>query len=118
MSLFGLVSFQNQYFPYVLMALDLLMGGPQAAGVSLTGIISGYAWWYLVHNDEAGRPGAEYARAPNWLRKLVEGARETGGRNTSGDGPVGQPPRNPLREVRQETTNGYTWGRGQRLGAR
>ena len=34
---------------------------------SLTGVISGYTWWYLVHNA-----GAEFARAPIWLRIMLE----------------------------------------------
>ncbi|KZS97329.1 DER1-domain-containing protein [Sistotremastrum niveocremeum HHB9708] len=68
-SLFGLIAIPAQYFPFVMLAMDFVMGGgPKAAASSLTGIIVGHAWWMLEHRAQGGSP---YGRAPAWVKSLV-----------------------------------------------
>lgn len=103
---------RNQYFPYALLAIDFLMAGPTEAACSLTGIITGYAWWYLVHNIEAGRPGADFARAPGWVKAIVGEQREV---VVPGVGRVVNPAGRATGAARQG--GGYKWGTGHRLGS-
>ena len=112
-SIFGLVTMRNQYYPYALLALDFLMEGPSAAACSLTGLITGYAWWYLVHNAEAGRPGAEFARAPGWMKALIGEQRET---VVPGVGRVVNPTGRPAPSAGSSRQGGHNWGSGNRLG--
>ena len=116
-SFFGLLTISHRYLPYAFVAMDLVMGGPSAAASALTGVISGYAWWYLIHNQEAGRPGSEYGRAPTWLRNLMQ---ETGEGVVPGVGRVfnagGARVAAAGRQARQNIVGGYNWGSGQRLG--
>lgn len=97
--------------------MDLLMSGPGAAAQSLTGVISGYAWWYLVHNTDAGRPGAEFAHAPTWLVNLMdqrgEGVVPGVGRVFNADGRRGT----TAGRGTSRSTMGYNWGTGNRLGS-
>ncbi len=84
-SIFGLFTMQNQYFPYALLAIDLFVGGTSAALHALTGLIAGYVWWWVVHSPQAhaharqvGRAGSwqRYAEAPGLFRRVVgDGAR-------------------------------------------
>ena len=71
-SVFGLFTIPHSYLPYALVVIDLITGGRSMAVRSLTGVISGYTWWYLVHNADAGQLGAEFARAPIWLRFMLD----------------------------------------------
>lgn len=91
------------------------MGGTTAAANALTGVISGYAWWYLVHNADAGRPGLEFARAPAWLRSLIG---ETGVRVIPGAGHVLNEGRNRAAAAGRVAarTARHNWGSGNRLG--
>lgn len=111
-SIFGLFSLSNSYFPFAMLAMDLVMGGPSAAASSVTGIISGYLWWYLVYSDEAGRPGAEFANAPAWLHRLVGGNTPV---TQTVSGAAGSAAGAANRAVNR-ATGGYSWGSGQRLG--
>lgn len=116
-SIFGLLTLSHRYLPYAFVAMDFVMGGPSAAASALTGVISGYAWWYLIHNQEAGRPGAAYGQAPTWLRDLMK---ETGEGVVPGVGRVfnagGARVAAAGRQARQNIVGGYNWGGGQRLG--
>ena len=69
---FDLFIISYPYLPYALVVTDLITGGRSMEVRSLTGAISSYTWWYLVHNEDAGRPGAEFARAPIWLRIMLD----------------------------------------------
>ncbi|OCB85027.1 DER1-domain-containing protein [Sanghuangporus baumii] len=115
-SLFGLISIPHKYLPYALVAMDLFIAGPSAAAQALTGVISGYGWWYLVHSTDSGRPGAAFARAPQWLADYMDQRGEgvvpgvgrvlnAGGQRTASAG------RSAARSV-----PGYNWGSGHRLG--
>ncbi|KAF8703178.1 Derlin, partial [Rhizoctonia solani] len=46
-SLFGLVSVKNIYFPFVMLGMDLINGGPPALLQSLTGVIASHIWFML-----------------------------------------------------------------------
>jgi len=41
-SLFGLVTLPIQYLPYIMVGMDLLMGGPSAAAEATAGAVVGY----------------------------------------------------------------------------
>jgi Derlin-2/3 len=95
--------------------IDLIMGGPEAAAVSVTGAVVGHLWWWVIFGEDGrGLPGLrEFGSAPSWVRALV---REGAGPNLEGTGVhVTQPqqPRGP-----SSSTTGYNWGgTGQRLGS-
>ncbi|EJD05508.1 DER1-domain-containing protein [Fomitiporia mediterranea MF3/22] len=117
-SIFGLITLSHQYLPYALVTMDLFMGGPSAAAQSLTGVISGYAWWYLVHNTDAGRPGADFAKAPAWLADYMdqrgEGVVPGVGRVLNADGRRAAA---AVRGAARSATGAYNWGSGHRLGS-
>ncbi|CAE6463418.1 unnamed protein product [Rhizoctonia solani] len=52
-SLFGLISIKNIYFPFVMLGMDLVSGGPPALIQSLTGVIASHIWFMLF--PEPGR---------------------------------------------------------------
>ncbi|KAL5637706.1 hypothetical protein ACGC1H_002092 [Rhizoctonia solani] len=47
-SLFGLISIKNIYFPFVMLGMDLVSGGPPALIQSLTGVIASHIWFMLL----------------------------------------------------------------------
>ncbi|KIL57692.1 hypothetical protein M378DRAFT_87507 [Amanita muscaria Koide BX008] len=110
-SLLGLLTLPVKFMPYIMIAMDFLMGGPAAAAQGIAGAVVGHLWWWTMWAAEGGqRPMLEtYARAPGWLRSLVG----------DGNGPVGGagvhviPPRQPA-AARPRT--GHSWGSGRRLG--
>ncbi|KAM6492704.1 Der1-like family domain containing protein [Amanita muscaria] len=110
-SLLGLLTLPVKFMPYIMIAMDFLMGGPAAAAQGIAGAVVGHLWWWTMWAAEGGqRPMLEaYARAPAWLRSLVG----------DGNGPVGGagvhviPPRQPA-AARPRT--GHSWGSGTRLG--
>lgn len=111
-SLFGLITMPVIYFPYALIALDLIMAGPQAAATSVTGAVVGHLWWWLVHDTRTLR---EWASAPTWMRNMIDGPGRPGGSATGGSGGVHViPPRR--REEPASTSGGHSWGSGRRLG--
>ena len=114
-SLFGLVSIPLVYFPYALILLDLLVGGPGAAAHSVTGAVAGHLWWWSVWDT---RVLQTLGRAPAWLRSLIgnsEGSPDGAGSSSSSSGVYAIPPR----RVREETESvGHKWGSGNRLGNR
>lgn len=106
----GLLTFPVIYYPYALIAMDLVMGGPSAAASSLTGILVGHLWWWGVWESRALQ---NYAQAPLWLKGFVDN--ETGPTVPPGSGVHVIPPR--ARQQRQEGNgSGYNWGSGHRLG--
>lgn len=105
-SLFGLFSFPILYFPYALVAMDLLMSGPAAAASSLTGILVGHLWWWSVFDT---RVLERFGQAPGWLRSLV------GGSSPRIPGVQVAPPTD-RRQQTQQQSSGHNWGSGNRLG--
>ncbi|KAI0074993.1 DER1-domain-containing protein [Panus rudis PR-1116 ss-1] len=114
-SLFGLISLPLVYFPYALIAMDLVMAGPSAAASSLTGAIVGHLWWWGVFDTRALQ---RVGQAPTWLRNLVgnsDGSGSTGTVGGAGSGVHVIPPRRARTEA-TGTTSGHRWGSGHRLG--
>ena len=124
-SIMGLVTVPVKYFPYILIAMDLLMGGPKFAAQSVAGAAVGHLWWWSVWGGNLGSEGiwAPYASAPQWMRNLI-GERNAGRPPTAGGSAAGlarggihvTAPRRPATAGGSSTTTGYSWGSGQRLG--
>jgi len=109
-SLMGLLTFPVIYYPYALIAMDLVMGGPGAAASSLTGILVGHLWWWGVWESRALQ---NYAQAPLWLKGFV--ANDAGPTVPPGSGVHVIPPR-ARRQQQGGNGSGYNWGSGHRLG--
>ena len=114
-SLFGLLTIPIEYFPYALVFLDLVMGGPSAAAQSVTGVVAGHLWWYTVFHT---RTLEGFARAPAWLKAWLDRPNAGAGGNVGrrGSGVHVAPPRR-MREEETVTTGSHRWGSGQRLGS-
>jgi Derlin-2/3 len=116
-SLFGLLNIPVAYFPYALIALDALMGGPSAAAQAVSGAIIGHAWWWGVFHT---RTLEGVMTAPSWVKNFVaDGAADatpaagaTPAFGTRGSGVEAVPPR----ERAQANQGGYNWGTGRKLG--
>jgi Derlin-2/3 len=130
-NLYGFFQVPSLYFPFVMVALDLLMSGPQSAIHSMTGIVVGHVWWMLEWMEPTpGRPKplagvwSVISRSPNWLRNLIgEGAAgaqvpATEGRSFgTAAAPAGRGLNDRGRGASTATTTGYQWGgAGRRLG--
>jgi len=112
-SLMGLITLPMQYLPYAMIGLDLVMGGPGAAAISVTGAVVGHLWWWAMYGDDGrGLPGLrEFGRAPSWVHGLVS---EGAGPNVAGTGVQAIP---PLQQRGPSGRTGYNWGGGgHRLG--
>ncbi|KAI0371280.1 hypothetical protein BV20DRAFT_942331, partial [Pilatotrama ljubarskyi] len=116
-SFFGLVTFPIIYLPYMLVGMDLLMGGPGAAAISISGAVVGHLWWWGVFDTGVLRP---WGTAPAWLRAFFGQAGgpagDVGGVPHVGGGVHVVPPRR-LREEAAAATGirGHSWGSGRRL---
>ena len=120
----GLLTFPVSYLPYVMIGLDLLMGGPSAAAQSVAGAVVGHFWWWGIWGGAIGARGGvlqSLGRAPAWMRNLV------------GEGHVPPPPPPAAgagfgmgggveviapRQVVERNTRltGHNWGTGRTLG--
>ncbi|TBU45129.1 DER1-domain-containing protein [Dichomitus squalens] len=105
----GLITLPVRYLPYVFVAMDFLMGGPQAAAVSISGAVVGHLWWWGVWDTGVLR---NLAAAPRFVRALM-GEDSDGRPRPLGGGVHVVPPRRdgPVRQA------GRGWGSGQRLGS-
>ncbi|KAF5351137.1 hypothetical protein D9756_008248 [Leucocoprinus leucothites] len=124
-SLFGLITLPVQYFPYIMIGMDLLMGGPAAAAQAIAGAVTGHAWLWGVWGMTLGSTGplAGYARAPKWLENWLDGPNRrppqsgttgAGGARMAAGGVHVVAPRGAQPSG---SSSGYSWGRGQRLGS-
>ena len=112
-SFYGILTLPLTYYPYIIIFIDLIIGGPHAAAVSVTGAIAGHAWWWGVYDTRALW---EYAKAPRWLKEIVgvpRGASASGG---SGGVHV-VPPRERAETARSSGVGGHRWGSGRTLGS-
>lgn len=107
-SIFGLITIPVVYFPYALIALDLIMAGPHAAAASVTGAVAGHLWWWSMHHTHAF---AEWGRPPAFFKNWIDGPGGVRDARTRG-GVTVVPPR---REDAGSAT-GHRWGSGNRLG--
>ncbi|KAG8846688.1 hypothetical protein FRB96_001924 [Tulasnella sp. 330] len=136
MSIFGLLTAKALYFPFALVGMDVIMGGPAAAIVSFTGLVAGHVWYMLEWQEDASRGrsgggrGSVVGRPPRWFERFIgngSGSGPTGGGGSSSSSsssstaranprPYGAaiPPR--TNDAPRASTTGYTWGRGNRLG--
>lgn len=128
-SLMGIVSVPIAYWPYVMVGMDLLTGGPRAAAESVAGLIVGHCWWWgMMGGGELGNPGrlSTYGQAPSWLVSWFGERRRRGSdagiRAASGgeadtlraSGIEVVPPR-AMREA--ASSGGHSWGQGRKLGS-
>ncbi|KAJ7199237.1 Der1-like family-domain-containing protein [Mycena pura] len=120
-SLLGLVRLPIRFLPYVMLGMDLLMGGPGAVAHSLPGAVVGHLWWWGVWGPEIGGAGGilhNWGAAPRWLAEWMGQTPPPGpARANSGGGVQVIPPRRPAAAAPAGSrTTGYNWGSGQRLG--
>ncbi|KIK34794.1 hypothetical protein CY34DRAFT_812673 [Suillus luteus UH-Slu-Lm8-n1] len=122
-SIMGLITIPIAYFPYALLGMDLLMGGPSAAAQGVSGMLIGHAWWWAVWGSGIGSGGVEqgmyagWGRAPAWLKSWF-GERDEHGRAGSRRGAVQAfAPRQRVEEAAASgRVTGHSWGSGRRLG--
>lgn len=126
-SIFGLITIPIKYYPYALIGMDLIMGGPNAAALAVAGAAVGHVWWWGVWggNLAARGPFATYSRAPVWLRRWFgedRGQPPAMGGAAAGLAQAGihvSAPRRPLGATGgapPTTELRHSWGSGQRLG--
>lgn len=123
-SIFGLVTLPVRYYPYLMVAMDLLMAGPAAAASGIVGLVVGHGWWWGVFGGPGGRGVLErWAKAPSWVKNFVsDGPPElAAGAGAAPSGGVHVTPPRPRAGAGpgsggSATTTGYQWGSGQRLG--
>ncbi|KAG6889855.1 hypothetical protein C0992_003834 [Termitomyces sp. T32_za158] len=131
-SLMGLITLPVKYLPYVIIAMDVLVGGPGYAAQAVAGAVVGHVWWWSVWGSQPGSRGGvllPYASAPAWLRNLVgEGnvPLPSGGAaaNAGSSGGVHiVPPRRTLgngsgsNSGGSSGSSGHSWGAGRTLGS-
>jgi Derlin-2/3 len=95
--------------------MDVVMGGPRAAAVSVTGAVVGHLWWWVVYGEDGrGLPSLRrLGIAPPWVRALVS---DGVGSGVAGTGVHAFPPRQ--QRGASARTTGYNWGGGgNRLGS-
>ncbi|GAA5967546.1 hypothetical protein JCM11641_005690 [Rhodosporidiobolus odoratus] len=80
-SLYGILTIPAVYFPFALLGMDLLNGGPPAVLVSVTGIVAAHAYWFISNilpRQNGGRQNpllASLLTPPDFLvRQLGNGA--------------------------------------------
>ncbi|CAE6502894.1 unnamed protein product, partial [Rhizoctonia solani] len=94
-SVLDLVHIPRRYLPWVMLALDAIMGGPRHFCRSLTGVLIAHIWFILVprpnvlhmaesktDDDERKKPSPgwrKYAAAPGWVRKFIPNERGPSG---------------------------------------
>ncbi|KAF9262773.1 hypothetical protein L218DRAFT_381500 [Marasmius fiardii PR-910] len=122
-SIFGLMTLPIKYMPYIMLAFDLLMGGPKAAAQSLPGAVVGHLWWWAIWGGDAGAGGqfSELGRAPRWLATWLgdtSGRGPAAGAGNTGGGVHVVPPRTRVNDNANagRSGGGHNWGSGQRLG--
>lgn len=125
-SIMGLITIPIVYYPYALIGLDLVLGGPKAAAEAVAGAAVGHVWWWAVWGGGLASRGLlqTWGSAPAWLRRQLgedrrppptpdplggaaQGLREGGVHVTA--------PRAQAATGSANTT-GHSWGSGRRLG--
>ncbi|KAH9477476.1 Derlin-2 [Psilocybe cubensis] len=123
-SIMGLVTVPVIYYPYILIAFDLLSGGPQVAALSVAGAVVGHLWWWTVWGGEMASRGvlSNRARAPRWLCNLMGQTNQAGPPPAAG-GTAQSLARGgiyvtaPRQAAEAGNPSGHTWGSGRRLGS-
>lgn len=107
-SFWGVFSLPVRYFAYVLVVIDFIIGGKDAALSALSGILVGHLWWWGVWESRALQ---DLGTAPGWMRALIDTTPPPG----PAPGASGSFPPRTRRSGAQ--TTGYNWGSGHRLGS-
>jgi Derlin-2/3 len=130
-SIFGLITLPVVYYPYLMVGMDLVMGGPAAAASGVVGLVVGHGWWWGIYGGAGGRGSLEsLGRAPAWVKNFVSdgppdvagaGGAANAGEGAADPGPIGgvhviTPRSRTTGSSSSSTTTGYQWGSGQRLG--
>jgi len=121
-SIMGLVTIPVKYFPYALIAMDLLMGGPHAAATAIAGAVAGHLWLWAIWGTTIGTAGplVEQGRAPTWLRRWLDGNNRPPAPPGTGAAGMGFAAAGvhvvPPRRVATASAPEHRWGSGQRLG--
>lgn len=141
-SLFGLISMKQQYFPYALVAMPLLEGaGLNAATQAFTGILVGHMWFALEHAPErraqrhAGRGPAGFmgilysiwdriSQPPGFFKLYIVGSGDNTERPDQGERRAFRNAQAPRGRTLGDAgappaanTSGHNWGQGSRLGS-
>ncbi|PPQ78294.1 hypothetical protein CVT25_011753 [Psilocybe cyanescens] len=79
-SLYGFFTIPVIYYPIGIIGFDLFLGGPKHAAPAVAGAIVGHLWWWIVWEGRGATQIrlARYARAPEWLVKLLGQTRRAG----------------------------------------
>lgn len=106
--------------------MDLLMGGPYAGAIAVSGLIVSQAFYMLEWDSNGGNPTPKrnsWLAAPTWFKNLfskaiaypeaVANERKVYGQATA---PPGRGFGDGGRGTNTATTSGYNWGSGNRLG--
>ncbi|KAF5318854.1 hypothetical protein D9619_010968 [Psilocybe cf. subviscida] len=129
-SIMGLVTIPIVYYPYALIALDLVLGGPKAAAEAVAGAAVGHLWWWAVWGGGLASRGLlqTWGGAPAWMRTLMgEDLRPPPTPDALGGAAAGlarggvhvsapRPQAATANAAGGATTTGYSWGSGRRLG--
>ena len=128
-SIFGLITIPVAYYPYLMVGMDLVMGGPAGAASGVVGLIVGHGWWWGIYGGAGGRGSFErWGRAPAWVKHFVnDGPQSAAGTPDAAGGNVGSSPVGGVHVIPprvrtggsssgSSTTTSYQWGSGQRLG--
>ena len=125
-SIFGLIQTSIVYLPYAVAAMDLLMRGPYAGAIAVSGLIVSQAFYMLEWDSNGGTPTPKrngWLAAPTWFKNLFRthiGRPDTVAteRKVYGDAtaPAGRGFGDGGRGANTATTSGYQWGKGNRLG--
>ncbi|KIM78212.1 hypothetical protein PILCRDRAFT_824690 [Piloderma croceum F 1598] len=90
-SIFGLITIPVAYYPYLMVGMDLVMGGPTTAASGVAGLIVGHGWWWSMYGGAGGRGSLEeWGKAPAWMKRLVsDGPQGAGGTVNAAGGNAG-----------------------------
>ena len=125
-NIFGVIQTSIVYLPYAVAGMDLLMGGPYAGAIAVSGLIVSQAFYMLEWDSNGGNPTPKrnsWLAAPTWFKTLfskaiaypeaVANERKVYGQATA---PPGRGFGDGGRGTNTATTSGYNWGSGNRLG--
>lgn len=127
-SILGLITVPVKVYPYIIIGLETISGGPYAGALAIAGCAVGHLWWWSVWGGELAGQGrlSQYSLAPTWVSEWYGEGSRPGGRDAPDAG--GQAaglaqagihvtrPRVPLGAGGAPQTTQHAWGTGQRLG--
>ncbi|ORX97893.1 DER1-domain-containing protein [Basidiobolus meristosporus CBS 931.73] len=106
-SFFFSLRFKGAYLPYVLMIYELLSRNGSIPYADIIGFFSAYLYHYL-HDIYPSTGGVNYLKTPQFIANFFPAVAAT-----SNSGVYFQP---GTARGQPQTTSGYTWGKGRRLG--